>query len=716
MHVYTNCSYILVLLYVLITITFAKSIKCPNNCKCPPKHSNNHEVVCTGRDLRYIPLFPENIHDVRMNGTNLTYIDEHSFDNLTKIILKKLYLNDNLISYIHPMSLAKLKFLAQLYISDETRLNVDVLKKVLSFSTKQKLKRLIFEQNSWCDLPIDMFSNFSSNKVMKVRMTGNTFADIKCFLFSPLTKLFELSLSNNRIENINIFGIPSTIRRLHLDNNMFQTIPDWCDHGKEDTSVVEYLKYLDLSYNNIGSILNTSFVCLPKLKKLVLNGNPIGRINNNIFVNNPFLYSVQLSKLGNNLKKIDDFAFNSSSLSSLNLQETNFHFDQDNFNPNTIFSFSTNLTFLYLENSYLPKTEIRMQQMFSSLIKLKVLSLSSGRLNFLPKNVFPYLKSLEILRLNANKFSSWNDGNAVFRNMTSLKKLHMANNFIRIIDETSFPLKVLNSLEELDLSRNPYACTCDQLWFTEWIKTTTVKLIKYPLFYTCRQPNELDNERLQKYAESKKECPPWNQLYTFAIVLSCTGFLLITMITLGMKCHTNIKNCIYLQRIKHKRREGYFELPEADDFEYHAFVVYCDADRKWVHQTFLPKIEQNEGIKLCIHHRNFEVGESITANINKYLEKSWKVVVILSNEFAKSQWCQWEVDVVQERRRRYGRDVFLLIMLKTIDSKHMTNQLRALLDSGPSLRYQTGVGEDLFWAGAIETLRKPLNHLPTALL
>ncbi|VDI71548.1 Hypothetical predicted protein, partial [Mytilus galloprovincialis] len=96
--------------------------------------------------------------------------------------------------------------------------------------------------------------------------------------------------------------------------------------------------------------------------------------------------------------------------------------------------------------------------------------------------------------------------------------------------------------------------------------------------------------------------------------------------------------------------------------------------------------------------------------------KSWKVVVILSNEFAKSEWCQWEVDVVQERRRRYGRDVFLLIMLKNIDSNHMTNQLRAILYSGPSLRYQTGVGEDLFWAVAIETLRKPLEHLPTALV
>ncbi|CAC5355584.1 unnamed protein product [Mytilus coruscus] len=183
-----------------------------------------------------------------------------------------------------------------------------------------------------------------------------------------------------------------------------------------------------------------------------------------------------------------------------------------------------------------------------------------------------------------------------------------------------------------------------------------------------------------------------------------------------MKCQTNIKNYLYLWRINYNRRKGYLPFQDADDFEYHAFVVYCDADRHWVHQKFLKKLEQDEGMKLCIHHRDFEIGESITANINNYPEKSWKVVVILSNDFAKSEWCQWEVDVVQERRRRHGRDVFLLIMLKIIDSKHMTNQLRALLDSASSLKYPVGVGEELFWTAAVETLRKPLGHPPTALL
>jgi hypothetical protein len=59
---------------------------------------------------------------------------------------------------------------------------------------------------------------------------------------------------------------------------------------------------------------------------------------------------------------------------------------------------------------------------------------------------------------------------------------------------------------------------------------------------------------------------------------------------------------------------------------------------------------------------------------------------ISSNDFAKSEWCQWEVDIVQERRRRLGRDVFLLVMLKNITSKYMTSPLRTLLDSEMTVR------------------------------
>ncbi|CAC5413278.1 unnamed protein product [Mytilus coruscus] len=149
-----------------------------------------------------------------------------------------------------------------------------------------------------------------------------------------------------------------------------------------------------------------------------------------------------------------------------------------------------------------------------------------------------------------------------------------------------------------------------------------------------------------------------------------------------------------------------------DDYEYHAFVVYCDENRMWVHDEFVKKLENEEGFKFCIYHRDFEVGKPISVNIDQYLKKSWKVVVIISNAFAKSEWCQWEVDIIQERRRREGRNALLLVMLENLTSKNMTSPLRTLLDSTPHLRYKKGIGENLFWNAVIKDLRKAVGQPP----
>ncbi|CAC5360992.1 unnamed protein product [Mytilus coruscus] len=154
----------------------------------------------------------------------------------------------------------------------------------------------------------------------------------------------------------------------------------------------------------------------------------------------------------------------------------------------------------------------------------------------------------------------------------------------------------------------------------------------------------------------------------------------------------NQRTYMLIHRLK---RQGYIRLNSSKDFEYHAFVVYCDADREWVHSIFLKKLE-DDGLKLCVHHRDFDVGASITDNIDTYLQKCWKIIVIMSNDFAKSEWCQWEVDFVQERRRQQGKDVFLLIMLKTINSNHMTCPVKTLIKTTSYLTYKNGVGEDLF--------------------
>jgi hypothetical protein len=158
--------------------------------------------------------------------------------------------------------------------------------------------------------------------------------------------------------------------------------------------------------------------------------------------------------------------------------------------------------------------------------------------------------------------------------------------------------------------------------------------------YCCVQPPELMGTKLKNYKPTIESCTLWNPLFTVAIAMSSFGVLVIVAIILTLKCHVNIKNYIYLLRVKRGRRQGYIPISNHEDFQYHAFVVYCDEDRHWVHYDFVRRLENEEGFKFCIHHRDFEVGETISGKVDHFLQNSWKVVVIISNAFTKSEWCQ----------------------------------------------------------------------------
>jgi TIR domain len=44
------------------------------------------------------------------------------------------------------------------------------------------------------------------------------------------------------------------------------------------------------------------------------------------------------------------------------------------------------------------------------------------------------------------------------------------------------------------------------------------------------------------------------------------------------------------------------------DFNYDVFVSYSDNDRQWVLDELLPQIEGRDGISVCLHERDFQVG------------------------------------------------------------------------------------------------------------
>ena len=385
------------------------------------------------------------------------------------------------------------------------------------------------------------------------------------------------------------------------------------------------------------------------------------------------------------------------------------HFDRTSA---SVFAYCPNIENLDLSQNFMPRNLSMFKEILQPLSNLRRLVLKKCGITDIPDMLFSPFKNIWSINLGGNKIFYWKK---MFFGVTSLTMLDLSVNSISVINQTSFPPEVLLSLKKLNLGFNPFSCTYEQRWFLNWTKYHMKKVVNFEI-YKCKHPIDMDGLLLSNYHPTVEICTPWNPVNTIIIGLAGSGTIIVLIIVLVVRCQSNIKNYIYLFRVTYNKRRGYLILDNDEDFEYNAFVVYCEADSDWVHTKFIQRVEKEEGLKLCIHHRDFEIGQPIIGNINKFVEKSRKVVVIISNDFAKSEWCQWEVDVVQEKRRRLGRDVFLLVMLKNIDSKHMTSHLRALLASGHHIKYSNGVGEDLFWRAVIEGLKKPLGNPPVALL
>ena len=74
-----------------------------------------------------------------------------------------------------------------------------------------------------------------------------------------------------------------------------------------------------------------------------------------------------------------------------------------------------------------------------------------------------------------------------------------------MINPTSFPTNVLQSLQVLDLTNNNFICTCDLMWFRNWIRGTNVNIVdkhKYKyykdvsLWWIIAKANDLDEAHI----------------------------------------------------------------------------------------------------------------------------------------------------------------------------------------------------------------------------
>ncbi|CAG2224787.1 unnamed protein product [Mytilus edulis] len=84
-------------------------------------------------------------------------------------------------------------------------------------------------------------------------------------------------------------------------------------------------------------------------------------------------------------------------------------------------------------------------------------------------------------------------------------------------------------------------------------------------------------------------------------------------------------------------------------FRYDFFVSHSHLDGSWVDKTFLRHLESkfdesDVAFRGCIADRDFTPGISVLDNILAAIGESNKVILVISESFVSSNWCQYEAD------------------------------------------------------------------------
>ncbi|CAC5363008.1 unnamed protein product [Mytilus coruscus] len=678
-----------------------------NFCNCS---QNSLKTSCFS--LTYIPKIPEYSVTLLLKSNTFLHLDKDTFYNVTDNDIRHFLLQDNRIITVANDTFKSLNTMITLEISYEKKLNLSTLETSFRSVNVSTIEKLRFENNGWENIPNTLFKNLAGANISKLSLNSNILLTFDATLLEPFNQVGKITCTGNRIERLIIMNGFQTVEELDLSANQIVIIPCFC--SKNDSTVAPNLKKLTLSDNAIRSLSSRSFKCLNNLRELKLNTNRIIEIGNDIFL--PLISLERLSLSFMKLRKLESRAFNCVSLQKLQFIQNDFKFtDLDRFDSKLVFRFLQNLTYLDLTRNYLPKNESIFLQMFAPLNNLRNLILQKTFSSTMPDMFFQNKPFLHTLILQGNSISKWNP--ILFHNVTSLKVLNLNGNLINLINKTSFPESLLASLKSLDLSYNPFWCICSNKWFVDHLRASNLssKLVKWPDNYMCSFPEELKDVKIVEYMPTKESCNDSDPTNIFiGSVLFC-ALLIVLIGSVTLKCQNNIRNALYLYHL-HRRRQRRSRSVRSDlpgTYEFDVYVVYCEKDRKWVHEVLLKRLE-NEGFKVCIHLRDFTLGEYVVDNIEKFMNKSWKFIVIMSNNFAKSEWNQWEVNLVQERRRRRGKNAMVLIMVKQIDSKHMTSALRTLLYTTPYLSHTKGIGKRLFWTAVISGVKKSYDNPPVA--
>ncbi|XP_015203532.2 toll-like receptor 9 [Lepisosteus oculatus] len=469
--------------------------------------------------------------------------------------------------------------------------------------------------------------------------------------FSPLKNLSYLNLAHNRIDLYypNAFKeLATTLKVLDLTHNEYHFLMKGMGHRFEFLRHLMSLEVLSLSENNIGIRISTRLHS-SSLKYLYFSGNRLEIMWDSKFDQYLHFFTDLTSLIFLDISRNQLTSFPPEALCNL---------------PKTLESLKVNDNHL----TFFPWNHLIV------LRNLNYLNLSYNSLSSLPKEMINFGPILKVLDLSHNKIN-WIP-EVFFLNATALRCILLNNNKLKLLSSQNLPSPLLQNLSHLTLHANPFTCTCDSSWFTEFLKTTNIT-IPHLIDLRCEFPESQLGEHV--LSMDPRSC---QEIYG-SIGFLCTFLLTSAFLMVSLLKKLYGWDLWYSIQVFWAGKRGYSLLPGGES-QYDAFVVFDTrnaAVTDWVYNDLRVNLEDKgrQRFKLCFEERDWVPGVACIQNLHNSVYSSKKTVFVLASGSSVSGILRQAFFMVQQRLLDEKVDVVVLVLLDKVFYKSRYLQMRKIL-------------------------------------
>ncbi|XP_064118808.1 toll-like receptor 13 [Macrobrachium nipponense] len=346
---------------------------------------------------------------------------------------------------------------------------------------------------------------------------------------------------------------------------------------------------------------------------------------------------------------------------------------------------------------------------FGGLENLQYLWLSDNQIRCLVPEIFRDLVNLEVLNLGYNEIDQWYE--PILQRSQKLTFLSLEKNSVKVLTEAMVEDFQIKSLESINLKNNILLCNCSLAFFNGSLDTSI--FVDFSSYDCCKNNKyynvsvvlqELDcpDDSASKGDDDPEAATVLEMKLVIGIVVALPAVVVFAFLVI-------YKRRWYIRYIVYSMKSGMKMYKEDDDsYLYDTFVCYSQADRQWVFEHLLRKLEDMAKYRVCVHERDFAVGQEITENIIYSVEKSRKVIVVLTPSFVASSWCMFELQMASNKILDEKKSKLILILLEEIPAKDQSKKLRLLLKTRTYITWEKSEEQHrFFWARLFRAIAKP---------